>query len=297
MNKIILYWPIAYSGNGSTPFSVGWDLEKTGWKTFVSSKILPAIAWAEQQKLKYTILLMHPFNQYNGSNEAMHLDGYDLSKRLERKKLTTGFTSAFKNLACPKVAYLGGMELTPRLKNLPPRQKPVAIYRNVQSIWNSGFERIFLDYAENAITYPFKSPNPVQSAPRSCDAFTLAYLDELFPKLTGIEAAPRAFPQFSHLWNRDIIMQDTVYQHRYGGLNNWRDYEQEFNYGPRHGSYVELGYDRSVLKGEIWRTLPYSDNLNAIRALATNIWNQGDVPAICPAPFMNRNEVILSSYH
>lgn len=270
MTQLVLQWPIAYSG--TDPRGVGWGLMDGGWPKFIDRHVKPALEWAKD--VEVAVLIHHPFGQIG---DPMYLDGYDEARESGARWLTNNFATAkgwrqiTKEIPC--YAYLGGVDLTPRLRNLPTSERCVMTTRNLKPIADAGFRGVYIDYAENAISKPFKGVNAAQSNEPSKDVLTLAIADDMFPERAGIEAMPRAFPEFSFLWDRNCVASELqVYKKRYG-----------FN---RHGNWQALGYDRGVLTGKVWRALPYSDDSPAIVAVAKGIAADGDVACICPAPLI-----------
>ena len=267
--QLVLQWPIAYSGTG--PRGVGWDLERGGWPTFVAGKVRPAIEWAKASGVEVAVLVHHPWGQIG---DPMYLDGYDQAKAEKVKHLVNDFATlrGWKSIDAPKYGYVGGVDLTPRLKSQSVAARCALTCRNLQPLVDAGFRGVFVDYGENAISVEFVGVNAAQSNRPSADVLTLAIADAMFPEPAGIEATPRAFEPFRHLWSRRCVLQESTYQHRYGAS--------------RHGSWQALGYDRSVLTGPLWRTLDYSDDVAATVAKAQAIAADGDVPVICPAPLI-----------
>lgn len=266
---LTLQWPIAYSG--TDPRGVGWGLMDGGWPKFIDRHVKPALEWASG--VAVSILIHHPFGQVG---DPMYLDGYDEARESGARWLTNNFATAkgWKQITkdTPVYGYLGGVDLTPRLRNLPTAERCAMTARNLKPLADAGFRSVYLDYAENAIFWPFKGVNATQSNEPSKDVLTLAIADDMFPERAGIEAMPRAFPEFEHLWNRKCVLQETVYQHRYGPN--------------RHGNWDALGYHRALIADPLWRTLPYSDDAPATVAAAQAIAADGDVACICPAPLI-----------
>jgi len=269
MTKLVLQWPIAYSG--TDPRGVGWGLMDGGWPKFIDRHVKPALEWAKGVEVK--ILIHHPWGQ---EGDPMRIDGYTKAKEAGATWLTNEFATnrGWKRITSDYDCrvYLGGVDLTPYLSWIPTATRCEVIIENLRPIDRAGFRGVYIDAAENAITKPFNGVNEAQSNKPSKDVLTLAIADDMFPERTGIEAAPRAFPEFAHLWDRDCVMQETVYQHRYGDN--------------RHGNWKALGYGIEVLTGIIWRTLPYSDDTTATVASAKQIAADGDVACICPAPLI-----------
>lgn len=270
MTKLVLQWPIAYSG--TDPRGVGWGLMGGGWPKFIDRHVKPALEWASG--IAVAILIHHPFGQVG---DPMYLDGYDEARESGARWLTNNFATAkgWKQITkdTPVYGYLGGVDLTPRLRNLPTAERCAMTVRNLKPLADAGFRSVYIDYAENAISKPFKGVNAAQSNEPSKDVLTLAIADDMFPEPTGVEAAPRSFTEFEHLWGRNCVMQETVFQHRYGEN--------------RHANWINLGYCRfGILTGKVWRTLPYSDDVAATVAQARAIAADGDVACICPAPLI-----------
>ena len=155
---------------------------------------------------------------------------------------------------------------------MPTAERCVMTTRNLKPIADAGFRGVYIDAAENAIYEKFVGVNAAQSNEPSKDVLTLAIADDMFPERTGIEAAPRAFPKFMHLRDRNCVLQETVYQHRYGV--------------DKHVNWNALGYHRDTIIGDMWRTLPYSDDTAATVSAAKTIAADGDVACICPAPLI-----------
>lgn len=269
MAILVLQWPIAYSG--TDPRGVGWGLMDGGWPKFIDRHVKPALEWASG--IAVAILIHHPFGQVG---DPMYLDGYDEARESGARWLTNNFATAkgWKQItnAIPCYGYLGGVDLTPRLRNLPTAERCVMTARNLKPIADAGFRGVYIDAAENAISKPFKGVNAAQSNEPSKDVLTLAIADDMFTERAGIEAAPRSFSEFYEVRDRNCVMQETVYQHRFGPN--------------RHGNWKALGYDRSFITGKAWRTLPYSDDAAATVAGAKAIAADGDVACICPAPLI-----------
>jgi hypothetical protein len=281
MTQLVLNWEIAYSG--TSPGQTGWGLVDGGWPKFITQHIKPALNWASG--IPVAILIHHPWGQWQPGTH-MSIDAIDRS-RAEARFLTRSFATlnAWKTIAkqVPCYAYLGGADIDQRVRNLPTSERTALIIRNMKPLADAGFKGVYIDYAENAIAVPFAGVNLNQSAEPSCDRLTLAIADDMFPEPAGVEAAPRAFPEFTHLWKRDIVAQNTLWAHRFGTN--------------RHANWKALGYDRSVLTGNVWRTLPYSDDVEATAQAAKLISAEGDIPCISPHPFiaqgMAASEVLL----
>lgn len=266
---LTLQWPIAYSG--TDPRGVGWGLVDGGWPKFIDRHVKPALEWAKG--IEIALLFHHLFGQ---RGDPMYLDGLDEARRERATWLTNNLATAngFMRITneVPCYGYFGGIDLTPRLRRQSTADRCAITARNFKPLADAGFRGVFIDYAENAITKPFHGINAAQSNEPSKDVLTLAIADDMFPERTGVEATPRAFPEFRHLWDRNCVLQESTYQHRYGPN--------------RHGNWKALGYDRSVITGKVWRTLPYSDDVPATVAQAKAIAADGDVAAICPAPLI-----------
>lgn len=277
MTQLVLNWEIAYSG--TNPGQTGWGLADGGWPKFIKNHVRPALKWAKG--LSVAILIHHPWGQWQ-SGQAMSIDAIDRS-RDEARFLTRQFAtlnswkSITKDVDC--YGYFGGADVDEQVRTLPTAERCQLITRNLKPLADAGFNGVFIDYAENAIAVGFTGVNKNQSARRSVDVLTLAIADDMFPQPAGIEATPRAFPEFKHLWDRRCVLQESTYQHRYG-LN-------------RHANWQALGYDRSVLTGKVWRTLPYRDDVKETIAAARAISAEGDVPCVSPQPLAR--EGVLAS--
>lgn len=269
---LVLQWPIAYSGNDAR--GVGWDLENGGWPRFIATKVRPALAWAKASNVDVAILLLNPWGQ---DGDPQRIDGYDQARAIGARHLTNDFATAkgwkqiTKDVRC--YGYVGGVDLTPSLRSRSTGERAEIICRNLKPFADAGFRGVYVDAAENAIYVPFAGVNERQSTARSVDVLTMAIADDMFVESCGIEATPRAFTMFRHLWPRDCVLQESTYQHRYGPN--------------RHANWKALGYDRSVLTGKVWRTLDYSDDVAAVVARAKAIAADGDVPCVCPAPLIS----------
>lgn len=277
MTKIALHWPISFAGNSYG--TVGWDLEeKGGWPGFIKNHVSPAIKWTESYGHKPEIIIHHPFGQYM---RPMHLDGYDYAKGADIKWLINNFATlaGWKSVTSTYtvLGYLGGFDLIPDRRRLPALELAALIKQNLKPLKDALFSGVFIDYAENAIYDEFKSPySPEHNALPSVDTMTLAIADAMFPKFkTGVEAIPRAFPLFKHLWSRPTIIQEKTYQHRYGP--------------GRHTDWKALGYDINVITGPIYRTFTYTDDLDSIAEQIKSIVADGHIPVICPQPFVRAN--------
>lgn len=272
--QLVLNWEIAYSGDN--PGQTGWNLTDGGWPRFIERHVRPAIKWADESGVRVAILIHHPWGQWQ-SGERMTIDAIDRSKA-EARFLPYDFATAkswkhiTKEVDC--WGYFGGADVDERVRNLPTAERCALIIRNLKPLADAGFKGVFIDAAENAIAVPFVGVNARQSADPSVDRLTLAIADDMFPERTGIEATPRAFPEFEHLWNRRCVIQESTYQHRYGPN--------------RHANWQALGYDRSVLTGKVWRTLPYSDDVAATVEAARAIAAEGDAPCISPQPLIRQ---------
>ncbi len=269
---LVLNWEIAYSG--TNPGQTGWNLTDGGWPKFIERHVRPALDWCKASGVKPAILIHHPWGQWQ-SGERMTIDAIDRS-RLDARFLPYDFATAkgwkaiTKDVDC--YAYLGGADVDERVRGLSTAERTALIIRNLKPLADAGFKGVFIDATENAIAVPFKGVNQRQDAQPSVDRLTLAIADDMFPERTGIEATPRAFPEFKHLWDRRCVLQETTYQHRYGAN--------------RHANWQALGYDRSVLTGKVWRTLPYRDDVKETIAAARAISAEGDVPCVSPQPLV-----------
>jgi hypothetical protein len=301
MSILVLNWEIANSGNSLG--SIGWSLEANGgWPAFIEDHVQPAIDWAEASNITPRILIHHPFGLYStdDDDDAMHLDGWDFAKAAGATWLTSNFSTstAWRSITSDYqcFAYVGGVHLTQRLRNLPADELATTIRRNLKPLVAAGFRGVYVDYAENAIANPFTHPTiSAQSVGRSRDTILLEIADSLFTARTGVEAAPRDFDEFTELYDRNIVASDSVWRHRYGGFTSQQIID--YGYGERNVNYVALGYDRSVLTGNVWRTLPYSDDTTTTAELSQLIATEGDIPAISPQPFITQDvaasEVLL----
>lgn len=274
MSGLVLHWSMANSGDSLG--SVGWTLEHGGgWPGFIDRHVRPAIDWCRASNVTPVLLIHHPFGQY--TQEPMHLDGWDYAKAADAKWLLNDFATLDGWLSVTgevKVyGYVGGADLTPRLRDLPPATLRAMIVRNLKPLRDAGFRGVYVDYAENAIVHEFHGVNAAQSNRRSVDVITLAVADAMFPDQAGVEAAPRAFPAFRSLWRRNVIAADATWQHRYGPNG-------------RNPNHAILGYDKSVLKGTIWRTLNYSDDAAATVAAARAILADGHTPCVYSQPLI-----------
>lgn len=287
MADIVLTWTIANSG--TSPGSVGWNLEETGWPGFIQDKVEPAIAWCEATGVTPIILLQNAFGAYY--DEDVRLNTYDYANYFGLKFLTNNFTSrsgwrsVTSRVDC--YFYTGGLDLSDNLRDLPPAEQASLAKRNLKPYQQAGFKGGYIDYAENAIPSAYLTENDTGYARRSVDSPLLTLIDSLFEVATGVEAAPRAFSAFSMLWDRNLVAQDSEWRRRYGGFTSQQIID--YGYGERHASHVALGYDRSVLTGTVWRTLPYSDDAETTAELAALIAGEGDVPAVSPAPLIAAN--------
>ena len=276
--QIVLGWSIANSGHdiGATREEM-----RDGWPAFINKYVKPGIAWAKEASVPFAIYVSHPFGQYaTQADDAMHLDAWDYAKAAGANWLTNdfatvnGWKSITKDVPC--YGYLGGVHLTERLRNLPPAQLAATIVRNLKPLADAGFQGVIIDWAENAITHPFRHPTvPSQSTGRSLDTIVLAIADGMFPEKTGVEAAPRGFKDFQHLWDRNVVLQESQWQHRFGPN--------------RHSNFKALGYDRDALKGGIWRLLDYVDDPNVTLATAKGVIADGCVPVFNPYPFITNS--------
>lgn len=273
MTQLVLNWEIAYSG--TNPGQTGWGLADGGWPKFIERHVRPALKWAEG--LKVAILIHHPWGQWQPGSH-MSIDAIDRSRKeaafLTRQFATlAGWKSITKEVDC--YGYFGGADIDERVRKLPTADRCQLITRNLKPLADAGFKGVFIDYAENAISKPFKGVNDAQSARRSVDVLTLAIADDLFPEPAGVEAIPRAFPEFAHLWDRRCVLQENTYQHRFGPN--------------RHSNWKSLGYDINVTTRSPWRTLPYSDDCKTTAELSRRIANDDDVPCISPQPFIQQD--------
>ena len=273
---LVLQWSISNAGNDDGPCfgSVGWNIRRDGWAGFIAKCVEPAIAWCEASGIKPDILIHHAFGQFG--SEDMHLDAWDYANGVA-PWLTNGFATKDGWLSVTKrvdvFGYVGGVDLTPRLRNLPPAELIATIRRNLKPYKAAGFKGVFVDYAENAIPHPFTHPTIAnQSARRSLDTLVLEIADDMFPCVTGVESSPRGFPQFAGLWHRPVVMKEGQYQSRFGPN--------------RHKNWDALGYHREKLTAPFWRTLDYSDDVPATVAAAKAIAADGDVACVCPAPLI-----------
>lgn len=272
---LVLNWPIAYSGTSAG--QTGWHLNDGGWPAFIERHVKPALRWCEQSGVKPAILIHHPWGQFTADGEAMTIDAIDQARAAGARFLLDDFASAngwkliTKDVPC--YGYFGGVDLTPRLRKLSAADRAALIARNLKPLADAGFRGIYLDAAENAIQQPYHGVTKEQSAVVSVDLLTLAIADDMFPERAGIEAAPRAFPQFKHLWDRNIVVEDKVWLHRFGP--------------DRHRDWKALGYVRSVLTGKVWRTLPYRDDTRATVAAAKAIVRDNCTPCVSPQPLIS----------
>lgn len=287
MAELVLWWQIANSG--TSPGSVGWGLEDDGWPGFIADRVEPAISWCEATGVTPTILIHSPFGAYYDEN--VRINTYDYANAYGLSFLTRdfasqrGWRSVTSRVDC--YVYTGGCDITDYLRDLPPIEQAKTIKRNLKPIQQAGFKGVYIDYAENAIpsAYVYNSdPDHAQSARRSVDYALLSMADEMFPEAAGIEAAPRAFSAFNMLWDRNLVAQDEEWRYRYGGMTT--EQYTLYGYRGRNSNHVALGYDRSVLTGEVWRTIPYDDDGAKVQALAELIVGEGDVAAVCPAPLI-----------
>lgn len=298
MTQLVLNWEIANSGNSFG--SIGWNLEANGgWPAFIENHVQPAIEWCEASNITPRILIHHPFGLYSNDDDSdnMHLDGWDFAKNAGVTWLTNNFSTstAWRTITSDYqcFAYHGGVHLTQRLRNLPPAELAALIRRNLKPLVSAGFRGIYVDYAENAIANPFTHPTvSAQSVGRSRDTVLLEIADSMFTSRAGVEAAPRAFDEFDQLWDRNIVAQDKEWRKRYGGMTTEQVAAYSgapWYYEIRNANHVALGYDRSVLTGNVWRTLPYSDDTDTTAELSQLIASEGDVPAISPQPFIQQD--------
>lgn len=281
---LVMEWSIGWSGTDVG--NSGWNLREAGWPGFIRDQVEPAIAWCEASGVRPIVLIHHPFGQFG---EPMHLDGFDLAESEGADWLTKDFAAdeAWKSVTSrvPCYVYVGGVDLTPRLKELSTAERCALTCRNLQPMADAGFRGVFIDAAENAIREPYQGVSAEQSAEKSVDLLTIAIADDMFPERTGVEAAPRAFPPFKHLWDRPVIAQDSLWRHRFGGVKSAAQIKR-IGYGGRHGSYKALGYDRSVLTGDVWRTIPFTSPPEKTVEIARLISKEGDVACVGPMPLM-----------
>lgn len=289
--QIVLAWSIANSGYdiGSTRTQM-----QDGWITFIEDFVTPGIQWARASGVEPAILIMHAHGLYSTqADDAMHLDGYDYAVASGARWLTNDFATSrswkaiTQDVQC--FGYLGGCHLTSRLRDLPPPELAATIKRNLKPLKDAGFRSVYIDYAENAITHPFTHPTiSAQSfASRSMDRMVLAIADSMFTRPAGVEAAPRNFASFQELWDRDIIAEDTVWQHRYGGMTPEQITQYAaYGYTERNTNHAALGYDRSVLTQQAWRTLGYLDDPTDTTALIRRVISENDMPVFNPYPFI-----------
>jgi hypothetical protein len=287
--QIMLAWSIANSGTdlGATRVEM-----RDGWPTFIEDYVVPAIEWARESDVEPCIVIQHPFGQYSWEDDdAMALDGYDYAVAAGAKWLTNDFATSrsWKPITADVqvYAYVGGVHLTPRLRDLPPAELRAMIIRNLKPLKDAGFRGVFVDFGENAITHPFAfggNPDHAQSMTRSADSILLEVADSMFTADAGIEAAPRNFAEFVPLHDRDCFAFDEEWRFRYGGFTS----EQctQYGYRERNTNHVALGYNRSVLTGKAYRTLGYEDDPTDTLALAKLIVSEGDIPAFNPLPFI-----------
>lgn len=273
--QLVLGWSIANSGPdiGSTREEM-----RDGWPAFIKKYVLPGVEWAKEAGIEPAIYIAHPFGQYaTQADDAMHLDGWDYAKAAGATHLTNNFATdkGWKQLTdkVPCYAYLGGVHLTARLRDLPPAELAATIRRNLKPIADAGFRGVYIDWAENAIVHPFRHETIAsQSTGRSLDAITLEIADGMFPERTGVESAPRSFKDFRLLWSRNVVLEESQWQHRFGAS--------------RHREFKALGYDRSKLTGRMWRTLDYRDDPASTLEQARAVIADGDVPVLNPLPFI-----------
>lgn len=272
--QIVLCWSIANSGPdiGSTREEM-----REGWPAFIRKYVALGVQWARESGVEPAVLIMHPWGQYaTQADDAMHLDGYDYAKAAGANHLTNNFATdkGWKSIteSVPCYAYLGGVHLTARLRDLPPAELGATIRRNLKPLADAGFRGVYIDWAENAISHPYTGIVPTQSVGRSLDTLTLEIADSMFPEKTGVEASPRGFKDFRLLWSRNIVLEESQWQHRYGPH--------------RHSNYEALGYDRTKLTGRVWRTLAFKDDPTATVETAKAVVTDGCVPAINPLPFI-----------
>lgn len=274
--KLVMHWSIANSGTGFA--NTGWNLDEGGWPGFINRHIRPAVEWCRASEVEPRILIHHPFSLYPKPGEtSMAIDGLDQAKAhgapkwlLNDFSTRDGWKSITKEVAC--YVYVGGVSDVHRLAKLPTAERAAMIARNLKPFKDAGFRGVFVDASENATSKAAKR-----------EVLTLAIADDMFPELTGLEAAPRALADLSGLWQRNVVAWDSTWRHRYGGFT--AEQIKRFGYGERHSEYKHLGYDRSVLKGEAWRLLPYAAAEPTVE-LAKLIVAEGDVPGVCPQPLI-----------
>jgi hypothetical protein len=274
--QIVLGWSIANSGPdiGSTREEM-----REGWPAFIKKYVNPGIDWAKAGGLEPSIYLAHPFGQYaTQADDAMHIDGWDYARAARATHLTNNFATdkGWKSVTSrvPCYAYVGGMHLTERLKNLPPREFADTVERNLKPLVDAGFKGVYIDWAENAIPHHFKNDKiPSESLPtRSLDTVTMAIADSMFPEKSGVESSPRNFKDFRLLFSRNVVMAERQWQLRFGPN--------------RHKEFKALGYDRDVLTGSIWRTLDFKDDPTVTLAEAKSVYADKCIPVLNPLPFI-----------
>lgn len=275
--KLVLDWAISNSGHGFG--SVGWVDQKSGWPGFIESHVKPAIEWCKESGVEPVVLIHHPFGQYselvklpsNGTWEAMHLDGWDYANAAGQTWLTNEFSTkrGWKSVTSgtPCYCYVGGVDITPRLRNLPPADLAATITRNLKPMREAGFRGIYIDAAANAVSNMFVGKNAEQTTGRSLDTITLAIADRMFPEASGVEAAPRSFPHFQSLLSRNVIAFDDTWRHDMAADKS-------------------LGFDARAIKGEVWRRLHYSDDSAGVVKAAQAIASDGHVPVIGVQPLI-----------
>lgn len=267
---LTLEWSLANSGKEYG--SVGWSLKDVGWEGFINAQVIPALDWCDATDVTPTILIHHAFGQYF---DPMHLDAWDYAYASGYSWLTQQFREAWKTLIgtrCKYFAYVGGVQLLPRLTTLPWNELNQLITRNLRPYQRAGFSGVYVDAAENAIAHAHVGVNEAQSCPRSLDQLLLAHADRMFPEPAGIEAAPRSFSIFEPLWGRNLVLQDSTWLSRY---------DPEL----RHGSWDALGYHREVLTGTVWRTIPFNDSSAVEKAVA--IAEDDCIAAVSPGPLID----------
>jgi hypothetical protein len=279
--QLVLWWNIANSGHDFG--SVGWVKRDGGWPRFIREHIKPAIDWCRASGVEPIIFIHHPWGQYSevtfkegGSFwEPMHLDGWDYAKAANAKWLIndfateTGWKPITREVKC--YGYVGGVNLTPRLRNLPPAELAATIRRNLKPFAEAGFRGMYVDAAAVAIAHAFVGVNVNQSSGRSLDTLTLEIADAMFPERTGVEGPPRAQVNFAPLHSRNF----TAMEHHFRSM---------FDPTKRPANYKDLGYDRNVLKGKAWRLLTYGQTtLEDAQAIV----REGDVPGVIAVKLMS----------
>jgi hypothetical protein len=293
---VSLHWSAAYSST-THPTGVGWGLPDGGWPKFIETQILPAIEWAQSCGHTPQFVIHHPFNQFHKETGSpnMHLDGWDFAIAAGQKFLTNGFKTKSGFLSVTDrfnfYGYAGGLDPDPRTKNMTLRQRVDLTLRNLKPFADAGFKGMYIDVAENAIHETFISPfTSRQNCPVSVDTVTLALCDDMFEATTGVEAAPRAFPEFAHLWQRPVMIQDEEYVFRFGSPIQ-EALKIRFKYRGQNTNYKGLGYDASKLprgQGAVVRTVDYRDNVEDTISLINAIVADGHTPGFNPYPFIKQ---------